>query len=131
MSDNDRQPRPDAFTVLVQVSTDKNMADWGEYLQWMHDLRSALGIRDHGAFNNEGQAWVVGDRAGHWATDHYGVRRWDAHPYANVWQQIEGVASKSMALVWTVIHLVQPLESAGYDVGDISTFLTDTMVVLA
>jgi len=132
VSDDDWTPRPDAWTVLVTVTADRNMADRQEYWQWMSGLEQAIGATER-AFSNDAP-WVVGlpsSRHGRPLNDHFGFPRWDAHPYANVWQRIEGVASVAMATAWAAIHLVDPLDRAGYSVSDVSAYLTDEMVFLA
>jgi hypothetical protein len=126
----DWTPRRDAWTVLVRVTADQEMADWRQFDQWKHTLCQVVGAVNSPAFDDH-HPWVVGDRYGYWATNHFGIPYWNAHPYVNVWQRIEGLPSKAMALVWAAIHLVQPLDAAGFDVFETSAELTDTMIVMA
>jgi hypothetical protein len=128
-------PRPLAWTILLQVTAEQNMADNIDFHHWMSNLREVIGARSSFSDRGDGNPWAVGplnsDRHGHFYRDHYGVQRWDASPYANVWQEIDGIASQAMALVWAAIHLVDPLEREGFKVYHLSAQRTDTVVVFA
>jgi len=132
---DDWQPRPDSFTILVKVTGSEDMVYQRDYQQWLTELQNRIGA--HGRAFNDEQPWAVGSMSsdpktyeiyGHWTTDHFGHKVLDRTPYANVWQQIEGVASVAMAYVWAAIHLVQPLDEYGYKISTVHAELTDEMV---
>lgn len=128
-------PRTDAFTVLVVVSAEAEMADYREFHQWMDRLRAVIG--SNAPSPNEDEAWTVSGwspnlQYGRWTTDKWGHKTFDKRPHCNVWQRIEGdVASVAMAYVWAAIHLVDPIERAGFTIQEMWAGLTDEMVVLA
>lgn len=132
IEDDEWTPREDAWTILVQVSADKAMPDYREFNEWMSGLCEVIGATRNVRDWEQTEPWVVGlGPHGQWRFDHFGMKYLDTKPYANVWQSIEGVASKAMSLVWAAIHLVEPLETAGYNIGNVSAELTDEMVLLA
>lgn len=122
------------YTVLLTVTADREMADYREYNQWMTGLRHVIGATPStGAPMRNELPWTVGDQYGRWVEDHYGVRTFDRTPYANVWQTNIGgdVRSLAMAYVWVAIHLIQPLEDAGYNIQNTWCGLSDEMVLIA
>lgn len=118
------------FTVLLTVSADEVMANYSAYHEWVQGLRSVIGADT--TMNNDAP-WAVGDLHGRWREDHYGHRYFDRSPYVNVWQTGIGgdVASAAMAYVWAAIHLVQPLEAAGYSINSVWAGRSDEMVAIA
>lgn len=107
------------YTVLLVVTGDEEIATYIEYAAWMTGLRDVIGATTStGDPTSNIAPWTVGDLHGRWVTDVYGHRVFDRHPYANVWQTGIGgdVCSLSMAYVWTAIHLIDPIERAGYNI---------------
>ena len=116
------------YTVLVQVHGEEPVDSGQPYADWMNDLRQVVGA---GAISfREHSPWTVGEHK-RWERDWIGQYRRIDEPYANVWQQITGVASRSMALVWAAIHLAAPLEEAGYTIASLWAGRSDEMVVIA
>lgn len=65
-----------------------------------------------------------------WSKDWTGNTTRIDTPYANVWQQIEGLPSLAMAYVWAAIHLVAPLEEAGYVIEFVNAIRNEDMVLI-
>lgn len=115
------------YYVLVQVNGTESVGAGTGYARWMNELREVIGA---GAIAfNEDRPWTVGEHR-RWETDHFGLRRLNDKPWANVWQQIKGVHGLAMAYVWASIHLVAPLAAAGYSIGHIHASRTDEMAVV-
>lgn len=132
-ADDDWTPRSDAFTVLVEVSADKEMVNWSEFHEWMNGLRETVGATTI-AWSEE-QPWIISGwsptlQYGRWTTDHFGRKEFDKRPHANLWQQITGVASVAMAYAWAAIHLVHAIEIGGYTIEHVWAGRTDEMVAI-
>lgn len=122
---NDAQ-EPEWFTVLVVVSSGTEMASHHEYNRWMSGLEKLLGVS---SMANDPNGWAVGDWRGHRVLDWTGQYRMDRTAYANVWQNVSGdVVSIAMAHVWAAIHLIAPLEQAGYHIQNTWAGRTADMV---
>lgn len=132
--DSHWEPRPDVWMINVFVTGDEELANYRDFNLWMDRLCATIGsTRDASMYDDKGEPWAVGSHQdyGWWDSDHMtGLKILRKTPRAWVWQKIEGVPSKALALVWAAMHLVLKLEEAGFNAADVSVTLSDTMVVV-